>query len=82
MSKSIKKYWFIIMPIVATYFYNMFLGTIDISFSTGGNLIELFKFLIIYNILFNLVMLFLAKVFKVNIAKNYFGKLEKIFVRR
>lgn len=70
------------MPIIATYFYNMFLGTIDISFSTGGNLIELFKFLIIYNILFNLVMLFLAKVFKVNIAKNYFSKLEKIFVRR
>lgn len=82
MSKSIKKYWIVIVPIIAAYFYNMFLGTIDVSFFNYGSFVEIFKFLIIYNILFSALMLVLKKVFKVNIKEIFTQKLAKVLIRK
>lgn len=82
MSKKLRSNVLILLPGVVCYLYNLFLGVVNaVSVPRDMYFQNLFKFIVIYNLFFNLIMVLLAKGFEIKSAKNYIENLNYIFAK-
>ena len=79
--KKLKFIIFMILPGTVCYIYNLYLEFKFLDFIPKVLYIENFyKYLVVYNIIFNCIMVFLAKFFELDAAKSYLNYMNRFFM--